>query len=302
MESFGVILSFVVPSFEANKEMVQNAFKTAGIPEAFIPSERFPQKAFTAALKESIRGDDGFMVRHVTNTKTRVVSGLVREEKDDTNKNLKYDVCNIVTFNSETETMSGRNDFRYSSIQESYKEKRIQISSVEFCRKLKEFMLYAMAIEILCKKAYFVPNLYKDKADAIVKLFETLKAQQIVLEIELVKVDDGSETRKAIVNNFTNQTIEGLDEELEKCYQQRSDFDSGKCHFFKSSAFRNQLAKLDVLEQRLKAYVLAMKLTPEEDKPILDKLELLRSTLVKNIDLAGSISKTAKKKFSAIKV
>lgn len=300
MESFGIIVACSVPFFETDKEVIWSACKESGLKQAFFPEERKPGRAFAGALKEAIQGEPDFLVRNVIRTKAGMMSGLVKEEKLETQKDLNYTVTNVISFDSGTETIQGKSEFRTESVKEAYKLKRTQLSAVELNKSLKQIFWAAMSIDVMCKKAYFVPHKFIGEIDKVVRLFKILKEKGLVLGVEIVAVDKGSQTRNTIVSNFTQQTLEALDVELRFTYERREKFDAGNVKFFKARAFQKQLEKVSVMEERIKVYIVEMELTPEEDKPITDKLELVNQEIRRNIALAASLSKRTKPKLVAL--
>lgn len=288
IKSFGIIVSAKLANFDLPKEIVAKAFRDAGIDEKFIPEDRVPRKAFQKALQEAITGEEGFMIRPVFKQGGMVSSGLVREKKNQTEKDLKYDVCNILTLNSDDETIEGKLDFRKEAIIESYKENKQRLGSLEIAFKIKEIFYVSMAINILCDKAIFIPTKYKVNIDKIAELFRLLRENGAVAQIDVIAVDGDSSTRNVIVKEFSSQTLFQLDKELEFSIKQREKLDSGKIKYLRPTAFAKQLDKLNMLKQRIQTYIILMDLTPEEDKPITDKLVQVETEILRNMDLCAA--------------
>lgn len=290
-QSFGVIVSIKMSDFDLGKELVINAFHEAGFEDGMCPRERMPRKAFQKALQESIEGEEGFMIRPVFKKGSTMSSGLVKEQKDEDDKNLKYDVCNVVTLNSEMEVIQGKSNFRTEAIVESYKEYRAMLGATEIGFKLKELFFFSMAIDTLCGKCIFIPNKFKPNVDKVVKLFSILKAHKVDLQIEIMGVDNDTQTRNTIVKEFSTQTLDLLQDEVEFCLKQREKFRDGVIKYLRPTAFKKQLGKIKILEERIKTYIVLLALTPEEDRPIVEKLEEVNNEINKNIELAQSLPK-----------
>jgi len=289
--SFGVIVGFSMSDFDLPKEVVMNAFHEAGLKEQFCPNERMPRKAFQKALKESIEGEEGFMIRPVVKSGSTMSSGLVEERKFGDIKDLIYNVHNVLTLNSELEIIQGKSDFRTEAIVESYKEYRNQLGAVEVGQKLKEIFFVSMGIDILCDKCIFVPSKYKVNVDKVENLFKLLVAAGAKgIQIQIIAVDTGTQTRNTIVEQFSRQTIALLEKEIAFALEQRQRFETGAVKYLRKTAFQKQLGKLHTLEERIKTYVVLLNLTSDEDKPILDKLEQADIEITKNIELASSLS------------
>lgn len=293
-QSFGVILSFTVSDFDSPMVDVVNAFKKADIDQKFWPTERKPKKAFKKALKDSIEGDTGFMVRSVEMSKNVVTAGIVLESKDTLQKDLKYDVRNVLTLNSESETIEGKTDFRTNAITESYKDYRTKLGGLEILFKMKEMLFHSMAIEVLCRKSYFIPAKFVQNVDKFTVLFDALSDLGAGVGLESISVDSGSKTRDTIVSHFRSQTLAEIDKEILFCIKQRERFESGQVKYLRETAFRNLLAKVKVLEERLKTYIQLLEMTPEEDKIIWEKMEQLDDEISLNIDLSQKTKKFSK--------
>lgn len=293
--SFGVILSFFLPEFDLDKEKLFEAFQKSGIDEVYWPKERKTRKAFKKALKDSIDGEDGFLIRPCGTSKDAISAGLVLEQKDTIQKDLKYDVKNIITLNSNLETIVGKNDFRTSAIVESFKGHRQQIGNIEILFKLKELLFNSMAIEILCRKSHFIPAKFKENVDKILVLFGELANLGAPVAIEMIAVDSGTQTRNTIVNHFRTQTLVMLQKEIDFCVAQRQRFETGELKFLKESAFRNLLTKVKIIEERIKTYIQLLEMTTEEDKEIWEKMDELDEEINTNIDLSMKRKKVSKK-------
>lgn len=293
--SFGVIVSFSMSDFNLNKEEVFEAFKAANIEEPFWPKERKPRSAFKKALKESVDGDTGFMIRQVNSNKDMITAGLVLEEKDEVQKDLNYDVKNVLTLHTDAEMIKGKTDFRTEAVAESYKAYRKQLGSMEILIKLKEYFFYSMAIEVLCRKSYFIPHQYKENVDKVVIVFNKLTELHAPVEIEMIGVDNNSDTRNTIVGHFISQTIEAISEEIEFCVDQRNKFERGELKYLRETAFRKLMLKVDALEERLQTYIKLLNMTPEEDKVLWEKMEQLDIEINTNIDLSQKHKKFTKK-------
>lgn len=294
--SFGVIVSLRMADFDLPNELVIACFHEAGIDEKFLPNGRMPRKAFKKALQESIQGEEGFMVRPVVKSGHTMSSGLVREQKDANEKNLKYDVCNVLTLNSEHEVIDGKSGFRTESIIESYKDYRGKLGAMEIGLKLKEIFFVSMGINVLCDKCLFIPNKYKPNIDKLVLLFASLRKNGAEATIEVMAVDSDTQTRNTIVSEFTKQTIEQLKKEAEFCYKQRERLETGAVKYLRPTAFKKQMDKMNMLKQRIQTYILVLELTPEEDLPITKALEEVETEIGKNMDLASALAPQRSKK------
>jgi hypothetical protein len=290
-ESFGVIISFKMLDFDLPREDVLNAFHEAGIDEGLAPKERMPRKAFQKALKESIEGEDGFMIRPVVNDGSSISSGLVRESKDGGQKDLKYNVCNVLTLNSDLGVITGKSDFRTEAIVDSYKDYLSQLGTTEILAKIKYIFFVSMGIDILCDKCIFVPNKYKQNIDKVVKLFDILKAKGAGIEVEIMGVDSDTQTRNTIVKQFTIQTLKNLQDEIDFCLDQRQKFQDGTIKYLRPSAFRKQAAKIKTLEDRVKTYMVLLELSQDEEKVITEKLDEVEKEITHNMDLADKSNK-----------
>jgi hypothetical protein len=293
--SFGVIVCFTLSEFDLSKEEIFNAYKVAGIDEVFWPRERKPRKAFKKALQESIDGDTGFMIRQVTSNKDLISAGLVLEEKDKVEKDLNYDVKNVLTLHTDAEVIKGKTDFRTEAVAEAYVNYRKRLGSMEILTKLHELFFHSMALEVLCRKAFFVPIKYKENVDKVVVFFSELEKLHAPVEIEMLAVDNNSETRNTIVNHFIGQTLEMINNEIEFCVDQRQKFESGEFKYLRESAFRRLLLKVKALEERLRTYIQLLEMTPEEDKALWERMEQLDKEITMNIDLSQKHKKYTKR-------
>lgn len=294
-QSFGILLSFSISDFDLEATKIIESFQKADIDQKFWPTERKPKKAFQKALKEAIEGDTGFMVRSVEMSKNVVTAGLVLESKDTLQRDLKYDVRNVLTLNSENETIEGKTDFRTNAITESYKDYRQKLGGLEILFKMKEMLFHSMAIEVLCRKSYFIPAKFVSNVKKFDVLFDALSELGAGVQLEYIGVDSSTETRNNIVGHFRSQTIEALDKEILFCIKQREKFQNGTVKYLRETAFRHLLAKIKVLEERLKTYIQLLEMTPDEDKMIWEKMAQLDEEINTNIELSQKNKKFSKK-------
>lgn len=293
--SLGVILAFSIPIFDMDAKTMIEAFKQAGIDENYWPKEYTPRKAFKKALKDSVQGEDGFLVRDISPSKDKVSAGLVLEEKDRKDKNLNYDVKNVITLDADAETIVGKNDFRTEAVADSYLHYRKSLGNLELLFKTKELLFDAMAIEVLCYKAFFIPHKFKHLVDKIHVLFDLLAKKGAPVAIERMGVDNNGETRNNIVKHFVDQITTELDKEINFCLGQRQKFETGEYSFLKETAFRKLLGKISLIESQVKLYVQLLEIKPEEDGIIWEKMEVLDAEIAKNIDLSQKDKKFSKK-------
>src|SRR4029077_6943845 len=123
-------------------------------------------------------------------------------------------VHNVLTLNSELDVISGKSDFRTQAVVEAYQDYRNKLGGTEIGQKLKEIFFASMGIDILCDKCIFVPNKYRTNVDMVVKLFELLAKAGAGLQIEVMAVDNDTQTRNTIVREFSKQTIQLLENEI----------------------------------------------------------------------------------------
>jgi hypothetical protein len=300
--TYGSIVAYKLSDFDMSRDVIETSFHSAGIEEVYVPNERMPRKAFQKALKDSIGGEDGFMIRPVLKKGAKMSSGLVQEQKDADNQDLKYNVANVLTLNSDSETISGKTGFRTDAVVESYKMYKGQLGALEISFKVKELLFNSMAIHMLCDKVIFVPYKYQENVDKIVRLFSNLKEAKAPVEIEVVGVDKGSTTRNTIVKQFATQTIRMLQKEIDFCKSQRNKFETGALKFLRPQAFRKQLGKIEVLDERIRTYITLLDLTPDEDRVILEKLEEVDTEISKNMELAQSSTSKKRNRQSVIEL
>ncbi len=267
-------------------ETMIQCFKEAGIDEAYWPKEYSPRKAFKKALKESVQGEEGFMVRDISPNRTQVSAGLVLEEKDKAKKDFAYDVKNVITLDASSEVIKGKNDFRTETVAESYKFFRKSLGNQEFLVRIHELLESVMAIQVLCFKAFFIPHKFRPFVERMLVLFDLLAQKGAPVALEIMGVDNNTETRNNIVKHFIDQTLEYLDEETAFCVDQRNKYEAGEYKFLKEAAFRKMLARMAFVEEQMRLYIQLLEIKPEEDAIIWEKMELLDAELSKNIDLS----------------
>ena len=293
-KSFGTILACSISESDVDKEEVKKAFVTAGFDPQYIPTQRMPRRAFRKALAESVEGED-FLIRAITTDNNQLSCGLVKEDIDKTQKNLDYEVSNVFTLDSSSDTIIAKGDFRKDSVAQSYESLITQLGAQEINAKLDQLLFDSLAIMVLCEKAVFVPRYYEMNVGKIVKLFEELTKLGFTAQVEVMSVDNDSRTRDNIVRRFMGQTIEYFKKETANIIDQRKNYENGKIKFLRPTAFRKKLLKLATIERRIKMYIQLLNLSAEDGEVLIKALTTYDEELRKNIDLAEQSAATKKK-------
>lgn len=293
--SIGVILAFSIPIFDMEAKSMIESFQNAGIDEMYWPKEYTPRKAFQKALKDCVQGEEGFLVRDISPNKQQISAGLVHENKDRNAKKLDYDVKNIVTLDPNSETINGKNNFRTEAIADSYQYYRKSLGNLELLLKTKAMLFDVMAIEVLCFKAFFIPHKFKHLVDKVIVLFNLLAQKGAPVAVEVMGVDNNTETRNSVVQHFISQITQELDKETAFCLEQRKKYETGEYGFLKETAFRRLLGKVKFMEEQVRLYVQLLDIKPEEDAILWEKMDLLDKEISKNIDISQKEKKFSKK-------
>lgn len=291
--SFGYIVAIQMAGFNVPFQDAVQLYHDIGFEDKYIPNERMSRQAFKKALKDATAGEN-FMVRKINGKGSTLVCGLVQEERKEEEKDLKYDVANVLTLNADLDIIEGKTGFRMESIKEGFLDNKKSIGMVEITFKLKQLLFEIMAIDILCHKCIFVPSQYQPQINQIQKLFEGLKKFGANLHVDVIEVDNGTQTRKTILRSFSEQTVIYLQRQIDFCVFQRRRFETGEIKFLRPTAFRRLLDKVAIVEERVRTYIKLLSMDVEESQLIIQKIEEVDKEINTNIDLSVPSRKTRK--------
>lgn len=280
-KSFGTICAIKNGDFSLPIKAVCECYSKAGIEDDYACKERISKRAFLQALKEGFQGDEGIMIRPMRKGRDYIF-GVVKEVSDLENRDIQYDLQNVVSFSPKSQIIEGKNSFRMEPIIESYKEKMLELGRPEFTITVNNVLYVSMAIKVMCNKCYFIPHKFKVNATKIKILVEELKKIGAPVDIEQVAVENNSETRDNIVRQFSSQMCTALASRIKFCIDVRRQVETGETSYIRYNRLVKLFEEYKALENKIRTYILLLDMTPEEDSKIVENLGELSNQIETN--------------------